>query len=164
MKNLVSIRRLYTIVLLKNLCHLGSKVQANISGKPISINQEFPLFSSAHFLELQLLSSHGYFNHFRITRYMKNVTDDGNIQWIKRPDKPILQSVVLPCSSLASRDLMPDFQKANRSLFYKHDQFRRTFQYVIDVSPNSDLPDHVDIFIPLDDYPLIKTNRQISLT
>jgi hypothetical protein len=30
---------------------------------------------------------------------MKNVTSNENIQWTKRPDKPILQSAMLPCSS-----------------------------------------------------------------
>jgi hypothetical protein len=138
------------------------KSASKMNGEPISLNQEFPIFNSAHFLELQLLSF-GYFNHFRITRYTKRVRSNGNMKWMKHLGKPILQSVVLPCSMLASYGLTPHFLKASNNNFFKHDQYRRLLQYIIDVSENSDLPDHVDIFIALDDYPLIETNHEYSL-
>ncbi len=132
---------------------------SNIHDKHITIGESSPVFSSAHMLELKLLCRH-YIIHFRITRYIKQMEESGSIKWILRPGKPNLQWIPIPCSGLASHGIIPEILRDNNSKPSLHLGYWDILQHLIRISRNSDLPDHVDLFIWDDDFPLLEPDRE----
>ncbi|CAF1575620.1 unnamed protein product, partial [Didymodactylos carnosus] len=152
------LNNLYTNVITKYMSPWLTAA-SKIYDKHIRVGEPFPVFSSAHMLELKLLCRH-YIIHFRITRYIKEVAESGSIKWVLRPGKPSLQWVTIPCSGLASHSITPDVLKDNNSKPSMHLGYWEIFQHLIRVSRNSDLPDHVDLFIWDDDFPLLEPSRE----